>query len=49
VDAREFILAMGYLTNRSLEDVLATSFRCLDLNGDGFVSKGGMGGDGEYF
>lgn len=28
--------------NRSLEDVVQTSFRCIDLNGDGFVSKGGM-------
>ncbi len=35
-------MAIGYLTNRSLDDVVATSFRCLDLNGDGFVSKGGI-------
>lgn len=41
IDAQEFILAVGYLTNKSLEDVVATSFRCIDLNGDGFVSKGG--------
>jgi EF hand len=41
IDAQEFILAVGYLSNRSLEDVVETSFRCIDLNGDGFISKGG--------
>eukprot|EP00026_Physarum_polycephalum_P017096 Phypoly_transcript_18193.p1 GENE.Phypoly_transcript_18193~~Phypoly_transcript_18193.p1 ORF type:complete len:220 (+),score=37.72 Phypoly_transcript_18193:115-774(+) len=40
IDAQEFILAVGYLMNRSLEDVVTTSFRCIDLNGDGFISKG---------
>jgi len=42
IDAREFILAFAYLSNKSLDDVVETSFRMLDLNGDGHVSKGEM-------
>ncbi|EGG21152.1 recoverin family protein [Cavenderia fasciculata] len=39
IDFQEFCLAYGYLVNRSLDDVSTVSFKCLDLNGDGEVSK----------
>eukprot|EP01111_Echinosteliopsis_oligospora_P009449 TRINITY_DN2771_c0_g1_i1.p1 TRINITY_DN2771_c0_g1~~TRINITY_DN2771_c0_g1_i1.p1 ORF type:complete len:222 (+),score=58.24 TRINITY_DN2771_c0_g1_i1:73-738(+) len=42
INFREFALAFGYLTNKSLEDVVETSFRILDLNGDGHISPGEM-------
>ncbi|KAF2072168.1 hypothetical protein CYY_006511 [Polysphondylium violaceum] len=40
IDFQEFCLAYGYLVNRSHDDVVNVSFKCLDLNGDGMVSKG---------
>eukprot|EP01132_Coremiostelium_polycephalum_P002784 gene2784-3459_t len=39
INFTEFCLAYGYIVNKTLEDVVAVSFRCLDLNGDGFISK----------
>eukprot|EP01112_Ceratiomyxa_fruticulosa_P014425 TRINITY_DN4129_c0_g1_i2.p2 TRINITY_DN4129_c0_g1~~TRINITY_DN4129_c0_g1_i2.p2 ORF type:complete len:210 (-),score=49.87 TRINITY_DN4129_c0_g1_i2:703-1332(-) len=40
IDAREFILAIAYISNKSVEDVVEVSFRAADLNSDGFISKG---------
>ncbi|EFA76846.1 recoverin family protein [Heterostelium album PN500] len=42
VNFSEFCLAYGYLVNRSLDDVIDVSFRCLDLNNDGFISRSEM-------
>ncbi|KYQ89023.1 recoverin family protein [Tieghemostelium lacteum] len=39
INFQEFCLAYGYLVNRTLDDIVETSFKCLDLNGDGFISK----------
>eukprot|EP01113_Clastostelium_recurvatum_P044084 TRINITY_DN73_c0_g1_i3.p1 TRINITY_DN73_c0_g1~~TRINITY_DN73_c0_g1_i3.p1 ORF type:complete len:233 (-),score=77.70 TRINITY_DN73_c0_g1_i3:104-745(-) len=39
IDAKEFILAFAYLSNKSLDDVVETSFRVFDLNNDGHLSK----------
>jgi len=42
IDFKEFAIAYGFMTNKSLEDVVETSFRAYDLNGDGFISPGEM-------
>jgi len=42
IDFKEFAIAYGFMTNKSLEDVIETSFRAYDLNGDGFISPGEM-------
>ncbi|KAL6074250.1 EF hand domain containing protein, variant 2 [Balamuthia mandrillaris] len=39
IDFREFVLAIGFLNNTQLEDAVDLSFRCLDLNRDGTISK----------
>eukprot|EP01133_Synstelium_polycarpum_P001430 gene1430-1659_t len=42
IDFKEFALAYGYLVNRSLDDVVEVSFKCLDLNSDGAISRSEM-------
>ncbi|GAM27362.1 hypothetical protein SAMD00019534_105370 [Acytostelium subglobosum LB1] len=39
INFNEFCLAYGYLVNRSLDDVVDISFKCIDLNGDGHISR----------
>jgi len=39
IDFREFVMAVSYLHNNDFEDSLDILFRCLDLNGDGEISK----------
>jgi len=40
IDFREFVLALSHLSNPSLDDVIDITFRCIDLNGDGSITKG---------
>eukprot|EP01092_Planopodium_desertum_P014276 TRINITY_DN71412_c0_g2_i1.p1 TRINITY_DN71412_c0_g2~~TRINITY_DN71412_c0_g2_i1.p1 ORF type:complete len:219 (-),score=60.16 TRINITY_DN71412_c0_g2_i1:61-717(-) len=42
IDFREFVLALNLMTkgNKSEEETLDIVFRCLDLNGDGEISRG---------
>jgi len=40
IDFREFILALSFLHSDRVEDVAEVCFRCLDLNGDGHISRG---------
>ncbi|KAN0018652.1 hypothetical protein ACTFIV_007496 [Dictyostelium citrinum] len=40
INFTEFALAYGFLVNKTLDDVVDTSFHCMDLNGDGNISKG---------
>jgi len=42
IDFREFVLALQYLSNPNLNDAIDISFRCIDLNGDGTITKGEM-------
>lgn len=40
IDFREFVMALQFLSNPSLDDVIDISFRCIDLNNDGTITKG---------
>jgi Ca2+-binding EF-hand superfamily protein len=40
VDFREFVMALQFLQNPSLDDVIDLTFRCIDLNNDGTITKG---------
>jgi Ca2+-binding EF-hand superfamily protein len=42
IDFREFVLGLSYLHSNRLEDVVELTFRCLDLNGDGSITKAEM-------
>jgi len=42
IDFREFVMALSFMHSDRVEDVVELCFRCLDLNGDGEISKGEM-------
>lgn len=40
IDFREFVLALQVFSKPSLDDAIDLTFRCIDLNNDGSITKG---------